>query len=219
MAVEAHEEDLLLAHEYDGIQEFDNPTPGWWHLLFWGSIVFSVAYFFFFQLGPQVSEKAPGWTIQEAYDAAVARNLQKQFGEIGELAPTAENVQKYRFDPKWLKVGEVVFAGRCAACHGQDGAGLQGGGPNMTDDYYKNIKTLADIPRVVAEGAANGAMPPHKRLLHPNEVVLVSSFVANLRGENLPSPRKREGEKIAPWPEYDPSVDKPAGEKKAAASK
>lgn len=30
--------DRILEHNYDGIQEYDNPTPGWWHWLFWASI-------------------------------------------------------------------------------------------------------------------------------------------------------------------------------------
>ena len=33
---DAHEEELL-SHNYDGIQEYDNPIPGWWHMIFLGS--------------------------------------------------------------------------------------------------------------------------------------------------------------------------------------
>ena len=34
--------DQLLDHEYDGIQEYDNPCPGWWHAIFLLTVLFSV---------------------------------------------------------------------------------------------------------------------------------------------------------------------------------
>ena len=40
------DEDRLLEHNYDGIQEFDNPMPRWWVWIFWATIVFSVLYLF-----------------------------------------------------------------------------------------------------------------------------------------------------------------------------
>jgi len=38
-------QDHLLEHSYDGIQEFDNPMPRWWVYLFWATIIFSILYF------------------------------------------------------------------------------------------------------------------------------------------------------------------------------
>jgi cytochrome c oxidase cbb3-type subunit 3 len=101
--------------------------------------------------------------------------------------------------PDWLAVGETVFAAQCKSCHGADGSGLVG--PNLTDDSYKNVETLVDVARVVEQGAANGSMPSWRNRLHPNEVVLVSAYVANMRGKNLPGPRGAEGKVIPPWPE------------------
>ena len=31
--------DHLLEHEYDGIQEYDNPLPRWWLALFWITVI------------------------------------------------------------------------------------------------------------------------------------------------------------------------------------
>ena len=62
--------DRLLEHEYDGIREYDNPTPTWWHLIFLSTAVFSVLYLIFFHLGPLVGTN--GWTLAQAYDASVA---------------------------------------------------------------------------------------------------------------------------------------------------
>ena len=33
------DEELLKDHSYDGIQEYDNPLPGWWTFLLWASII------------------------------------------------------------------------------------------------------------------------------------------------------------------------------------
>lgn len=183
--------DILRDHEYDGIREFDNPTPGWWHLVFWTSVVFSFGYFFFFHISPV------SWTVAELYDENVAADLRLQFSEIGELEPTENTLVRFMNEEKWLKVGAVVFQAQCVSCHGKDGSGLVG--PNLTDERYKQVRTLTDIARIVAEGAAEGAMPAWKSRLHPNELVLVSAYVATMRGLDLPG-RQAEGDEILPWP-------------------
>ena len=47
-------EDILTDHLYDGIMEYDNPTPGWWHLIFFGTIVFSLLYFPVYHFSPLI---------------------------------------------------------------------------------------------------------------------------------------------------------------------
>ncbi|MCU7958730.1 MAG: cytochrome C oxidase Cbb3, partial [gamma proteobacterium symbiont of Bathyaustriella thionipta] len=40
---EASEGDVT-GHKWDGLEEFNNPLPRWWLWLFYGTIIFSVAY-------------------------------------------------------------------------------------------------------------------------------------------------------------------------------
>ncbi len=35
------DEDRLLDHSYDGIQEYDNPLPRWWLWIFYATILWS----------------------------------------------------------------------------------------------------------------------------------------------------------------------------------
>ena len=42
------EEDGTTGHEYDGIKEYDKPLPKWWLVIFFGSIVWGIAYWIFF---------------------------------------------------------------------------------------------------------------------------------------------------------------------------
>lgn len=42
------EEDGTTGHTYDGIKEYDKPLPKWWLVIFFGSIVWGVAYWVFF---------------------------------------------------------------------------------------------------------------------------------------------------------------------------
>jgi cytochrome c oxidase cbb3-type subunit 3 len=190
----ADEAGKLMDHEYDGIQEYDNPCPGWWHMIFLASVVFSVIYFIFFHLGKL------GWTPQEAHQIAVGENAKRKFAGIGDLSSDEATLLKAMNEPDWLALGEGVYRTHCQSCHGADGA-KGSGGPNLTDDYYKHVKVLTDIHRVIVEGAANGTMPPWRNRLQPNDIVVVAAYVASLRGRNLAGPRGAEGEVIAPWPE------------------
>ncbi len=196
------ENNALTDHAYDGIQEFDNPLPGWWKWMFVGSIVFSFFYAMYFHIG------APGRSVSDQYDTALAANTRLQFSEIGDLEPTADNIMLYANKKSWLSVGQTVFKTNCISCHGRDGEGKVG--PNLTDQLYKNVRKVEDIARVIIQGAGNGAMPAWANRLHPNEVVLVSAYVASLRGAKTASEGKGpEGVEIPAWPEPPVEPEKP----------
>ena len=84
--------DQLLDHEYDGIQEYDNPCPGWWHAIFWLTVVFSVVYFLFFHVGNN------GWTLSDAWNTAVADDMKQRFAGMGELHNDVPTLLKYKND-------------------------------------------------------------------------------------------------------------------------
>jgi cytochrome c oxidase cbb3-type subunit 3 len=182
----------LTDHNYDGIEEYDNPLPGWWTWLWVGSIVFSVIYWVYYQ------SSVPGRSMVDDYTDSVAANLRLQFAELGELKPDRDTLLKYMNDKRWLMVGEIVFKSNCVSCHGQNAEGKVG--PNLTDDYWKNVKVIEDIPKVIAAGANGQAMPSWKNRLHPNELVLVACYVASLRGSAPANGKPPEGDQIPPWP-------------------
>jgi cytochrome c oxidase cbb3-type subunit 3 len=200
-------DETLTSHNYDGIQEYDNPIPGWWSWIFLGTIAFAPLYIFWFH-SPTVPRN-----LHAQFEAGKAANLKLQFGEIGTLEPTRENVLKYLHDDKWLAVGQSVFASNCASCHGQDASGGSSA-PNMTDDFYIHVNVIDDIPKVISEGAKNGAMPAWGTKLHPNELLFAACYIAQLRGKNLPGGKAPEpnAKKIDPWPAADTAAS--AGEKK-----
>jgi cytochrome c oxidase cbb3-type subunit III len=187
-----NDRDVVRDHEYDGIKEYDNPTPGWWNLIFFATFVFSIWYFLYYHASTISTSVAQG------YENDVTDDLKRRFSTIGDLKPDEPTLLKYMANTEWKAVGASVFKTNCISCHGPDAAGQIG--PNLTDDHWKNVQQLVDIPRVIANGAAAGAMPAWKTRLHPNEVVLVAAYVASLRGKNLPGPRGPEGSVIAPWP-------------------
>ncbi|GIK20242.1 MAG: cytochrome C oxidase Cbb3 [Leptolyngbya sp. PLA2] len=191
-------QDRLMEHEYDGIREYDNPTPGWWHAIFIGTVLFSIVYFTFWHFSPMA------YTVHEAHQAAVTREFKRLFADLGELTPDQHTLLTVTTDDRWRAVASGVYTANCAQCHGQRGEGLVG--PNLTDDHYKWVKRVEDVYGVVANGAAAGAMPAWDKRLSTNEMILVASYVARLRGQNLPGPRGPEGDAIPPWPSIEGST-------------
>lgn len=183
--------DDLTDHSYDGIQEYDNPLPGWWTTLWALSIIFTPMYLLYYHGG------GDGKSPEEAYEAERAAIFKLKFKELGDLTADRETLLEYMNDKDWLSVGKATFQANCVSCHGADGGGLVG--PNLTDDHYKNVKTIEDIATVIENGAANGAMPAWRnRLSHVNQIVLTAAYVASLRGTGATG-KGPEGQTIPPW--------------------
>jgi cytochrome c oxidase cbb3-type subunit 3 len=184
----------LMDHEYDGIREYDNPTPGWWHLIFFASVVFAAFYALYWHGNPDAG------SIHEAWNRRQVEEYRKIFGAVGELKPDQATILKMMNEPKMLEVARSIFIGNCAACHGKDAAGIGGSAcPNLTDDYWKNVKVVTDVYRTITNGANNGAMPAWEHRLQQNERVIVAAYVASLRAHPVAG-RAPEGDKIDPWP-------------------
>jgi cytochrome c oxidase cbb3-type subunit 3 len=195
-------DDPLTGHAYDGIQEYDNPLPGWWKWLFVASVVVSPVYFMFYHGG------AEGRGVVDYYDRALAKNLELQFAEFGDLTLDRDSLVRFLYKPSGLKIGKVVFKSNCVTCHGAEGGGQIG--PNLCDEQFKNIKDIEDILTVLQKGAGGGAMPAWNTRLSANQILMVSAYVASLRGSKPAKPKDPEGRVIPPWP------DEPAAEPEAA---
>ncbi len=185
-------QDELTGHCYDGIQEFDNPLPGWWKWLFVATVIISPPYWAYYHFGNE------NRTLAAQYQFASAENAKLQFAGIGELQGDEVTLVKYMGEKGPLSLGKSIYQANCVSCHKADGSGLVG--PNLTDDHYKNVKQITDLYTVIVNGAGGGAMPAWKNRLTNNEIVMVSVYAASLRGLPAASGRQPEGNVIPPWP-------------------
>lgn len=188
----------LMDHEYDGIQEFDNPAPGWWHLILWGCVAFSVCYALFFHFS------IFGSTISTRWADAQAAYFEEIFGEIGTLDRDEETILAMASDERWMTMAQSIYAVNCSACHGGDGSG--GTGPNLTDDYYIHCDDLESLLATIDKGVVSKGMPEWGPRLGNNQLVLVSAYLAKLRTDGTKPGKGPEGEQVAPWPAFETPV-------------
>ena len=184
--------DELTGHNYDGIQEYDNPTPSWWHLIFAGSMLFSLFYIAMIHFSPLT------YTRYEKLAKAEAAALDFQFGELRELPFDEHKVAKALENQSWIDMGASIFEERCVLCHDQGGRGKEGLGLNLTDNVYKNITSVSEILGVLVDGIGT-AMPSQRTNLNETEMALVTAYVTTLRDTNDPQGIPPEGVEIPPF--------------------
>ena len=171
------EQDKETAHEYDGIREFDNPLPRWWLLTFYGAVVFSVGYWFYYH------SLAAGELPMAAYavelEAGEKLELAAELKAVGEeqLLALAQN-------PDAVQRGAAVFKQNCVACHGERGQGLIG--PNLTDAYWLHGSKAKQIHQVITAGILDKGMPSWRPVLGASKVQDATAFVLSLKGKDVP---------------------------------
>jgi len=180
----SHDEDRLLHHDYDGIQEYDNPMPRWALYIFWGTIVWAALFWF----------NVPGIGVGQGriadYDASVAAAA-AEFPPTPHAAPATDQLLVMSKDPAALASGKTVFGAYCVACHGPDGGGVIG--PNLTDTYWIHGGSPAAIYTTVHDGVLAKGMPAWGLSLKPEEVDAVVAYVISLQGTTPATPKPPEG--------------------------
>jgi cytochrome c oxidase cbb3-type subunit III len=182
------DQNRLLDHNYDGIQEYDNPMPRWWVWVFWATIVFSQVYFVYYHL----LDGNPTMHDEFAYE------VEHWNARMIELAPpevTTADLEAVLADPARLELGAALFVAKCASCHLLDGGGLVG--PNLCDDYWiHGSGGLKEIRKVIHDGVPAKGMLSWGPLLKPDEINDVTAYVASLVGTTPASPKAPEGTQL-----------------------
>jgi len=182
----ANDNDHLLEHAYDGIQEYDNPLPTWWKLIFYATILV-VPIYLWDPLGIGVG---PG--KEKAY--------QKDLAAFNAAHPKAaaqytdEQVAAFAKDPARVEAGKALYTTYCVPCHRPDGGGLIG--PNLTDDYWIHGGRPTDILKTVTDGVLAKGMPNWGKMLKPDQVENAVAYVQTLHGTNPPNPKEPQGTKF-----------------------
>lgn len=178
------QEGKLLDHDYDGIQELDNPLPSWWVNMFYISIVFAVLYVIFYWMGPGLGS-----------EDRLAKRLDEIKGVKTETASDSTSWHASATTPEALSMGKEIFVSKCASCHMEDGGGMVG--PNLTDNYWIHGKgDLDGIYAVIRDGVTSKGMLAWGNMLKANELAAVTGYVKSLHGTTPRNPKSPQGDKV-----------------------
>ncbi len=184
----SEEKDLIMEHEYDGIQELDNPTPAWFMYLFYGTIVFAFVYLMVYHV------LGVGQMQDEEYKTEMAAaNKQKEEFLAKSGSNIDENSVKLTTDAGALASGKSIFTASCAPCHGVQGQGVVG--PNLTDDYWLHGGTISNVFKTIKYGVTDKGMPNWDKQLSPQQISDVANYIKSIHDSNPPNPKEPQGQK------------------------
>ena len=160
--VHSEETDETTGHEYDGIQEYDNPLPGWWVMMFWATIIFAFGYIAAYGLANmkgflkvEVNGEQVHWS-QEAQWQNEVEQFEKKVAPLFE-GYAATPIVELAKNEEALQTGQRIFASNCSVCHGSTAKGALGF-PNLTDNDWLFGGSPEQIVQTITHGRS-GMMP------------------------------------------------------------
>lgn len=190
-------------HEFDGIEELNNPLPKWWTYMFFATFIWSVYYLAAYPglgnwegLGKWTSSNQGITSLAESKEAteqalANGENVQldqefiaadERFGPIFESFAN-QDIETLVKDEKALEIGQRLFSQNCAQCHGSDARGGQGF-PNLTDNDWLYGGTPDKIKETLLYGRV-AAMPPWGDALGEQGIKEMTAHVLSLSGRTV----------------------------------
>jgi len=176
---ETKDSKLMIDHDYDGIRELNNPPPAWLMYIFYASIVWSVFYVFYYHIydGPtQIDEYNTEMAEAEALKPV------NTFDESNIVLLT---------DDAAMTEGLTFYSTKaCDACHGASNIG-----PNLTDNFWINGGTVADVFKIIKYGKAAKGMTAFQGQMTDEQINQLASYVlVKLKGAETTNSKGPEGE-------------------------
>lgn len=116
-------------------------------------------------------------------------------------------------DPERVKRGEVLFNGgpaNCFTCHGADGKGIKGLGPNLTDDIWLWGGSEKAIIDTITNGR-NNQMPAWSNFLDKDKLHLMTAYVWGLSNKDG-APAPTEASAVSASAASTPAASAPAAD-------
>lgn len=180
------EKDVMLDHDYDGIDELDNQLPPWWKYGFYFTIIFAFVYIFNFHVSGSGKLQLAEYKEEVAKaDAEKKLRMEKDANMV-----TASNVVALT-DPAALASGKEIYVKNCKACHGDFGQGVVG--PNLTDEYWIHGGGAKNVFNTITEGVTGKGMISWKSQLAPKKIQEVTSYILTLKGTNPAAAKEPQG--------------------------
>jgi cytochrome c oxidase cbb3-type subunit 3 len=166
-------------HEYDGIEEWDNPLPGWWFAMFTIRIVWGVAYLIAYP-GLGNFPGILGWTSLEQHEDEVA-TAEERYRPLRDryLAMPIEEIHE---DRAAVRMGMRIYGNNCSQCHGLDAAGATGF-PNLADEDWLWGGSAAMIKHSITKGR-RAAMPAWEAVLGNQGIQEATAYVLSLNNRD-----------------------------------
>ena len=183
-------------HNWDGIEEYNNPLPRWWLWIFYATIIWGIWYSIAYPAWPLIEGATAGykgWSTR----AQVAEEIAKAEAANADINARLASVELTEIpqDPDLnayaVSAGAAIFKSWCAQCHGAGAAGVKAGGyPNLLDNAWLWGGTMDDIHYTVSHGIRNekdpdarySEMPAFGEMLEPEEIDQVANYVMTLSG-------------------------------------
>ncbi|MBC2665636.1 cytochrome-c oxidase, cbb3-type subunit III [Novosphingobium flavum] len=196
-----------VGHEWDGIEELNNPLPRWWLWTFYATIAFSVAYCVVYPAIPMLSKGTDGawkWSSRGALAAEMSKAEQGRAATLAAIAATP--IEALPEKPQLMQAavagGRAAFRVNCVQCHGAGAAGFKGY-PNLNDDDWLWGGDLRTIETTITHGirfpgddqTRQSQMPNFGKdgLLPAASVSDVASYVLTLSGKEQPGAASQRG--------------------------
>jgi len=196
-------------HQWDGIEELNNPLPRWWVWVLYATIIWGVGYTIAYPAWPMLTEATPG-LIGASQRADVAVEIARVDAGNAEIKAklVAAELDAIQADPELVayaeRAGAAVFRTNCTTCHGSGAAGFEGKGyPNLLDDDWLWGGTMEDIHLTITHGIRNTTDPDARysempkfgvdELLDETQIAQVVEHVLSLSGQEHDAALAAEG--------------------------
>lgn len=143
-------------HEWDGIEEYNNPLPRWWLWTFVICIIWALGYVVLYPaipMGKDFSKGTLGWNQYNNLDKKIAEadEAKQSFNDQISASSVQEIIDNPELHPFAVAGGKAAFALHCSQCHGSNANGAKGY-PSLLDDEWLWGGEIADIVQTITHG-------------------------------------------------------------------